>query len=188
MFKVTRIFFWLVLFAPFCVYGEEVKYGIGAASGGGINLYVPITRGELFVEPTLNFFKSKNSAHYSDGVSSGNYSNDYRSMGLGIGIFRRSKVAEHIYLYGGGRVGFFQTRSNYNDSVGYEGNAKGHGYSVAPSIGVEHDFFDNFSVGLEFSYGYSKQKIVFSQASFSRTDEVKSYSTGTNVMVRYRFY
>lgn len=177
MFKLSRIFFGFVLSVPFYVYGEEVKFGIGATSAHDvITLYAPITRGDLFVEPTLRF--SENKSSYQFGNTS------YKSTELGVGIFKRSKRGENIYLYGGGRVGRFNAKSRYTDSWGSSYSSKSSGYSIAPSIGAEYEFANNFSVGLELAYVYTKTK---SENNGIVVSENTSIAAKKDVIVRYRF-
>lgn len=176
MFKFKRALFCLPLFIPLCVRGEEIKYGIGATSNHDvISLYAPITKGDLFVEPTLRFSETRSSNVYGEA--------DYKSTTVGVGIFNRTKKGENTYVYGGGRVGVINVKSSYSDSWGAY-YSKTHGYFIAPSVGAEYEFANGFSIGLELAYVFTKLKYEWNGAQISTS---KSFDAKKDLIARYRF-
>lgn len=156
----------------------EVDYGVGLSvqnSDGVIRL--PINISDTWrIEPSLRYSAYEQDGGFPDG--------DSKYMELDVGIFKKKMIADKVALLYGAKVGYLKSRSTYNEG---ESVNKEDGYSIAPTLGVEYNIMENFSIGGEIGLQYYNSD--GSEDDFGDdVDTSKKYiSTQTGISVRYFF-
>ena len=168
---------------------NETTYGLGAAINDGVKIYIPITTDNYLIEPSI-FIISDKSQFGSPSFTS---NDEVEILEVAVGLFRYRNIQTDTFLYYGARMGYRERtqksatsitgNSSFNDSEKIINDS----YIIAPTIGAEYKFTNNFSLGLDISLEYlsSTQKSTFNTDTFD-TDRT-SYKTKTEIIVRYRF-
>ena len=177
---------------------EGTTIGIGAAVNSDLTIYLPITTENLLIEPTLSLYSSDSESTSSSSTSNISQSSNYKTLVIGLGVFKHSKVIDKTYIYFGARFGYIETErdNSYNVTISTSSVSEGKedGYFVAPTIGAEYFLTNNFSMGIDLSINYSKtegsDKSTYTGTTITNdTSETKSttYNTEAEVIVRYHF-
>ena len=165
---------------------DEVTYGIGAAVNDSLKIYFPINIGNFLIEPSVVYFDNNNHTNLPQS-----FNTEDKTTQIGIGIFTKSVPVKNTFIYYGARVGYIKNESNSDFSGSQISKSKDDGYFIAPTIGSEYRVIDNFSVGLDLSFSYSKTdgSTNTSFNGFDSTFSPKNTTTRTaaEIIVRYYF-
>ncbi|HEY6720653.1 MAG TPA: hypothetical protein VI363_03355 [Burkholderiales bacterium] len=113
--------------------------GIGAAVSEGVTILVPIRKGSWMIEPEFFF---ENSTQF------GNHFQDYS---LGAGIYSLKELGPLFESYVGARFAYARITQESGPF-----SQKLNGFSVAPTLGVQHFFSKQFSLGLDVGLRYER--------------------------------
>jgi hypothetical protein len=146
-------------------------FGIGlSVKSNDATIFMPIDVSQRFrIEPSLNYSQNE--------IENANQSAKVTSLNFNVGLFGLVPTDHSVQLYYGARVGYARTETETNVFVLpiASQKEKSEGYRVAPIIGFEYLFNPHLSLGGEVGWVYSD------------LDEIKSNSTTTNVILRYKF-
>lgn len=161
---------------------EESSYGFGVGVNDGIKIYFPINKGDLIIEPTL--------ATYGRDNKTADSRYEYKTIEVGVGVFKNKKVTEDTYMYYGGRLGYIDGENKgfyqYTSSSSSHSNEED-GYFIAPTLGVQYFLTDSISVGLDAAFMYSKVKGVNTSNGTITDTETVIYNSEAGVILRYMF-
>lgn len=176
-------------------------YGIGVSAKSNDGwIYLPIDVSQSFrIEPSVRYSSNDISqVRSSDGDT---FEQDSDNIEIGVGLFRRAKVAESARFYYGLRASYVKVESatvytttffpGFTEVVRDETSQDG--YRIGPAIGFEYLFGEHFSIGGEANYTFvDVEGDVTSTRSDSATVnrgniEQKSSGTDTQLIIRYRF-
>ncbi|MCU7850580.1 MAG: porin family protein [Candidatus Thiodiazotropha sp. (ex Monitilora ramsayi)] len=155
-----------------------VGLGISAKSNDA-RVYLPLNISDHFrVEPALRYYKDEQ----TDDIGS----RDTKALEISVGLFRRSKLMQNTSIYYGGRLGYIQEEtsinSTYNDMV-FDID----GFSIAPTIGFEYLFTDNFSVGAEAEWFYRDLDGSEWNGGTQSNFDKETTGTSTRLILRFNF-
>jgi hypothetical protein len=129
---------------------ERPQFGIGvsitpeAAFSPTVEAYVPITFGQLRIEPSLGIFTADN----DDGP-------DTSDITLGVGAFYLQRMAPAADLYFGGRL-----KLNFAHQDDFPGDDSGTDFLIAAAIGGEYYLVSRLSLGAEAQLGFYSESEV----------------------------
>lgn len=157
----------------------EVDYGVGLSlqNSDGV-IHLPINISDTWrIEPSLRYVESERESAFSNS--------DTRYVELGVGVFKKKVVAEKVALLYGARVGYLESKYTYSSDG--DSSSKENGYTIAPTLGVEYNIAENFSIGGEIALKY--YDIDGSEDDFGDDEDTseKYLSTQTGISVRYFF-
>jgi hypothetical protein len=146
-----------------------VDYGVGVAhEGSGSTVMVPIRTGTLLIEPEI-LFSNRSATDTS-----------FRLVNPGVGVYAPKELGSLFESYMGGR---FAYRTLTNTSGGI--TSKDTSYALAPTLGIQHFFSKQFSLGLDASLEYRNGK----QTRTGQRDQIyNSWNTHTRVLLRAFFF
>jgi len=135
---------------------HAAEFGIAGAIGTSAELRLPIKINNFVVEPYLSHLVSKQSEE-------GDVDNERSEDGVGIALWRLLDLNDNTYFQYGAQLGYqtTETKSGYlsfseSGESGSTYSEKLDGYVVAPGIGLFYAFNNQFEIGLEVKYRYTK--------------------------------
>jgi hypothetical protein len=108
------------------------------------------------------------------------------SCSLGAGCFGLSQLSESTRLYAGGRLSYVANRNEMNAPFG-SSTIREHGWSVAPTVGVEYFPIKQLSVGAEVGLSYARLTGTLSSGGMDADTTRNHTSTESALIVRYYF-
>jgi len=179
---------------------QPAKYGLGfefhmfpSTSFPGlsaIGLYFPIDMNGLLIEPQVVYNNNEEELDYDGGENYSSYDSktettDYQLL---VGIFKCYEKDKYRF-YGGVRMGKVWHEEKYrNDNPDYDDGSDDEEFGyfiIAPTVGTEYFFSENFSFGGE---GQLRTMESESQDNYSNTvHKTKTTTLISNFMVRFYF-
>jgi len=185
------IFTITLYFISFHAFSEETRYGIGAPFVSLFGISFPIDMGNLIIEPS---FLIRDIDSESVGATSGS-SNDLKNINIGMGLFRKKIVSNETYIYYGAKIGytkFESTFSNTGSTFTSSNSSDEDGYFVAPTFGAVYLLGNDFSLGIDLEFSYSKidgTDTTTTSISGATTFDTEStrYNSDAKIILRYMF-
>src|SRR6266480_1223631 len=129
----------LVLQVPLA---QAVDIGLGVAlEGSGSTVLIPIRIDFLFIEPEIQFSSQSQSGFKSNSVNPG------------VGVYWRKELGPLFETYIGGKLAFGATKQTIGTTETKTGSI-----TLGPTIGIQHFFSKQFSLGLDASLPYQHRK------------------------------
>lgn len=143
--------------------------GLGAAItdgafGTGTTVIVPIRTPTLLIEPQLQ---------YADDKFLGTTT---KTTAPGVGVFLRKEVGPLFEAYYGGILAYNQTKT-----TGGGPDTKSTAFSIIPTIGVQHYFSKQFSIGLDVGLNYTDGT---TKVSGGADQDIRTFDTVTRILLR----
>jgi len=155
----------LVLQVPLA---SAADFGLGVAhQGSGNTVLIPIRTESLFIEPEIRF-----DANSASG-------NSFHSVNPGVGVYWRKELGALFETYIGGKLAFGATKQTIGTTETKTGSI-----TLGPTVGIQHFFSKQFSLGLDASLPYQHGKTT--QTGQPDTT-FHSWSTETRVLLRAFF-
>lgn len=186
----------LVALGTLIISTASAKVGIGVGiSSESATIFLPVDLGQYVrIEPAFEYQKYDRSEEYSDL----NRTDEATYAELSLGLFGRFTVYENLKGYAGLRLGY-NYESNESTRVSTSGTEYTErdlqGYSIAPTLGFEYFFVENFSLGGEVSWYYraldgdiTVNQIPVSGTPDLMTGDTENTRTGTHAKLLARFY
>ena len=152
----------LVLQVPLA---QAVDIGLGVAlEGSGSTVLIPIRIDFLFIEPEIQFSSQSQSGFKSNSVNPG------------VGVYWRKELGALFETYIGGKLAFGATKQTIGTTETKTGSI-----TLGPTIGIQHFFSKQFSLGLDASLPYQHGKVKQTGQTFH------SWETETRVLLRAFF-
>ena len=183
--------------------GIGLEWGIVSAilsSEGAASLYFPmqinktnintgITEGYM-IEPEFFYNKSSRNIYYPMD-SSLNYTEEEKTVGAILGIYKLSKNQKMNKYYGiklGYAVG--TETPNYANMYNLTGLIESNSIFISPAMGSEYFISDNFSIGGEISVQYSQNEKEYPRESSLSGKAYTETTTATIIRPKFmvRFY
>ncbi len=161
---------------------SAADYGLGVSHGNNEAVMVPIRLESLTVEPEVFYSRSKTKSESTTGPSNSTFT----SYGLATGIYARRTLGPSFEGYFGGRVGIQKFRIN-SDSGTLSLQQKGDIWFAGPSVGLEHYFSKQFSIGLDVALLYSHNKNKFTAGLTDQSSTSNGVDTATRMLLRGYF-
>ena len=147
---------------------SAVDVGMGVAlEGSGSTVLIPIRTEILFIEPEIQFASQTQPSLKS------------RSVTPGVGVYWRKELGALFETYIGGKLAFGATKQTIGTTEIKTGSI-----TLGPTIGIQHFFSKQFSLGLDASLPYQHGKTT--QTGQPDTT-FHSWSTETRVLLRAFF-
>jgi len=155
----------LVLQVPLA---SAADFGLGVAhQGSGSTVLIPVRMENLFIEPEIRF--------EADSASG----NSFHSVNPGVGVYWRKELGALFETYIGGKLAFGATKQTIGTTEIKTGSI-----TLGPTIGIQHFFSKQFSLGLDASLPYQHGKTT--QTAQPDTT-FHSWRTETRVVLRAFF-
>ena len=178
---------------------QPAKYGLGFdfhmlpwvyPTSAILGLYFPIEMDGYLIEPQVVYNKEEEQIDYDEGENystydSGSKTTDYQLL---VGIFKCYEKDKYRF-YGGVRMGKVWHEEKYrNDNPDYDDGSDDEEFGyfiIAPTVGTEYFFSENFSFGGE---GQLRTMESESQDNYSNTvHKTKTTTLISKFMVRFYF-
>jgi hypothetical protein len=150
-------------------FAAEADVGVGVSGNGhDTTVYVPITPGRLMLEPYFRFADSDSSEvglRWNPELPiPTNSVSESDSYSIGMGIFGLLEPAERVTIYYGGRLARIKRNASSASLLAPANFAPStvdaDGYSIAPTVGIQYQPIERFSVGAEIGWDYSEVEDV----------------------------
>ena len=143
--------------------------GLGAAItdgafGTGTTVIVPIRTPTLLIEPQLGYADNK-----IGGVT-------FKTTAPGVGVYLRKEIGPLFEAYYGGILAYNQTKT-----TGVGPDTKSTSFSIIPTVGVQHYFSKQFSIGVDAGLQYTDGTTKVSGGS---DQDIRTFATVTRILVR----
>lgn len=170
----------LICLSPI-INANDTIFGIGIEINSDLKIYFPIKTSNLLIEPSIAVEDQKLSS--TSNTSSSTF--ETKDIELSIGLFKNTEQSDKTYFYYGARLGYIKTERKTIATTTLL-VVKESGYTIAPTIGIEHYLTKGLSIGLETALKYSDtdgDTIATSSTNTSR----RAYDTVAAVIARYKF-
>jgi len=143
--------------------------GLGAAITNGAfdtgtTLLLPIRTPTLLIEPQLAYVDQK-----QGGATN-------KSTSLGVGVYLRKEVGPLFEAYYGGILAYDQTKT-----TGGGPDTKSTSFSIIPTVGIQHYFSKQFSVGVDVGLLYRDGT---TKVSGGADQDIRTIATVARILVR----
>ncbi|MCU7843508.1 MAG: porin family protein [Candidatus Thiodiazotropha sp. (ex Monitilora ramsayi)] len=174
--------FTLILFiSAVCLSSSANAYvGLGvSAKSNDAWVYLPINMSDNFrIEPALRYYKDEQ----TDDIAS----RETTLFEISVGLFRKSKLTQNTGIYYGGRLGYIQEETSLSSTYSNM-DFDTDGFSIAPTIGFEYFFTDNFSVGAEAEWFYRDLDGSEWNGGTQSNFDKETTGTSTRLILRFNF-
>jgi len=143
--------------------------GLGAAitdgaGGTGTTVILPIRTPTLLIEPQLA---------YADNKLNGGTT---KTTAPGVGIYLRKEIGPLFEAYYGGIIAYNQTKT-----TGGGPDTKSTSFSLIPTVGVQHYFSKQFSIGVDVGLLYQDGT---TKVSGGADQDIRTIATVARILVR----
>lgn len=179
----------VALLLPEGVYAADLGIGVnidtGSFDGVGYGLLVPLRFGNMILEPEVSYYDHSEKGNNS---ASGHEGRDQTVFSLGTGVYARKQLLANTESYFGARLGYRSCDYSYsqdNSGTPYRYESKNHALFLAPTVGIQYFFSEQFSIGCDIGLMYSdgEYKNKSSSGTLSRGD-YSEWNTTSRVAVR----
>lgn len=176
----------IILLAVVCastssVMADDWKWGLAGTIGDQHAIRVPVTNGNVVIEPFMSRSQYKESNSYSESES--------ESHSIGVGLWKICDIEDQFTLRAGVAASLFKESGHHklmsNDAF-VDTDRDSDGYTISPGIGLFYRVKDNISVGLETTYNFSKA-MVFLNHTLLRSQYCVMCLAGLNVTTKQHF-
>jgi hypothetical protein len=152
---------------------QAADFGLGAAFNDGLTVLVPIKTGSWLIEPELRISTQSTAAGGKQSIE---------SYSAGAGFYARKEMGPLFESYFGARVSYSWGEQSQPGS-----DSKVRSWGVAPTLGVQHFFSKQFSVGLDAGLRYTTSETKISGAGSSTASE-HGWDSVSRILVRAYFW
>lgn len=170
-----------LLASTFTAHAQEA--GIGMWWNGGPGILVPVKVGEhLALEGLLSFQEDNRNVQFNGST----FEDRWKSESIGVALFWQRSEGESARFYAGPRIAYIRSAQAYIDQLGQRSDSTSHGWSVAPTMGMEYFPIKRVSIGAEVGLSYSSTSGT-ANGNLGGVVKARDLSTTSSVVIRYYF-
>ena len=183
--KMASAAVWAVLGSAMVCHAGDVGIGVSLKSNDSA-IYVPWKLSpHLMLEGRVEYQQFSNEF---GAIQGGTVEFKTATYSLGAGVFGLSQLSDSTHLYVGGRLSYLSQKQDQGSfPSGFELESRQHGWSMAPTLGVEYFPIKQLSLGAEVGLAYTKLNGTTSGGGLDSANNRSSTATVSALIVRYYF-